>query len=62
MTTHCIKHESFIFCRNAKKKVCFSCKTYSNNLCFSDNFEKYFFTVYMGVASNIVKDIGELLS
>ncbi len=31
-------------------------------LCFSDNFEKYFFTVYMGVASNIVQDIGELLS
>ncbi len=45
-----------------KKKLCFSCKTYSNNLCFSDNFEKYFFTVYMGVASNIVQDIGELLS
>ncbi len=26
MTTHCIKHESFIFCRNAKKKYVFLVK------------------------------------
>ncbi len=32
-----------------KTEMVFSCKTYSNNLCFIYNFEKVIFTVYKRV-------------
>ncbi len=35
--THLIKHEKL------KTEIIFSCKVYSNNLCFSYNFETSFF-------------------